>query len=238
MIKRRLKKLIPSKYHYSLAKQLNNFWGGFRHSYYSQYGEDVILSNFFKNQKHGFYIDVGAHHPKRYSNTYLLYQKGWHGVNIDPNPETIKLFNRARSKDINIESGIMSQKGEMAYYQFSDPAVNTFSKEEADRWMNKGWLSFKGAKQVKVEPLADILKKYFSSGTKVDLLTIDAEGFDFDVLRTNDWELFKPTVVVVESKEFNSNEPQKNNLFVFLRDKGYKLFSHIGPSLIFCLNSL
>ena len=42
---------------------------------YSQEGEDLILQRIFHNQKDGFYIDVGAHHPFRFSNTALLYKK-------------------------------------------------------------------------------------------------------------------------------------------------------------------
>ena len=51
---------------------------------YSQEGEDMVLARYLEGQKNGFYVDVGAHHPFRFSNTYHFYLKGWHGVNIDP----------------------------------------------------------------------------------------------------------------------------------------------------------
>ena len=44
---------------------------------YSQNGEDLILNRLFENKEKGFFIDVGAHHPIRFSNTYLFYKKGW-----------------------------------------------------------------------------------------------------------------------------------------------------------------
>ena len=70
---------------------------------YSQNGEDLILNRFLENKKNGFYIDIGAHHPIRFSNTYLFYKKGWRGINIDAMPGSMDLFNKIRSRDINIE---------------------------------------------------------------------------------------------------------------------------------------
>src|SRR6186713_1276577 len=69
---------------------------------YSQEGEDLILKRFFSEKSGGFYVDVGAHHPKRFSNTYMFYKEGWSGINIDAMPGSMKLFNKVRSKDINL----------------------------------------------------------------------------------------------------------------------------------------
>ena len=120
-----LKKLIPQKHHYVLSNIKNALIGGYAQTYYSQFGEDIIISKLLKKSK-GVYVDVGAHHPKRYSNTYLLYKRGWRGVNIDANPHTIKLFTTARPRDTNVCVGVGASEGELSYYAFSDPAVNTF----------------------------------------------------------------------------------------------------------------
>jgi hypothetical protein len=72
---------------------------------YSQDGEDMVLKVFFyenKRKYEGFYIDVGAHHPFRFSNTAFFYQKGWRGINIEPTPDLIKKFKRYRKRDINL----------------------------------------------------------------------------------------------------------------------------------------
>ena len=71
-------------------------------SSYSQDGEDKLLVEYFNFKKEGFFIDIGCHHPKRFSNTYLLHKRGWSGINIDANPWTIFLFNIFRGKDINL----------------------------------------------------------------------------------------------------------------------------------------
>jgi hypothetical protein len=60
----------------------------------------------------GFYIDVGAHHPFRYSNTHMLYRRGWRGINIDPIPGAKIAFDRFRPGDINLEMGVGCKKRE------------------------------------------------------------------------------------------------------------------------------
>ncbi len=73
---------------------------------YSQNGEDRILARIYERQRYGFYVDIGAHHPFRFSNTYLLYKRGWNGINIDAMPKSMELFNKYRNRDINIECGV------------------------------------------------------------------------------------------------------------------------------------
>jgi hypothetical protein len=93
--------------------------------YYGESGEDVLLNSFC--HKKGFYIDIGAYHPARASNTYLFYKKGWRGINIDANPYSIKLFNKMRKRDININAGISDKNTVLNYFCFSkSDSSNTF----------------------------------------------------------------------------------------------------------------
>lgn len=78
---------------------------------YSQNGEDILLEAIFYKQQKGFYVDVGAHHPIKYSNTFLLYKRGWRGINIDAMPGSMKTFAKYRKGDINIECGVGSRGG-------------------------------------------------------------------------------------------------------------------------------
>ncbi len=224
-----LKRLIPARYHYALSQIKNHAWGGFMQTHYSQFGEDIALLRLLP--KKGVYVDVGAHHPKRYSNTYLLFKQGWSGVNIDPNPETIKLFKSARPQDHNIYVGIAEERGMLTYYKFSDPAVNTFDEKEASRWREKSWVTYLGTEEVEVEPLRDVLASL--NIEHIDLLTVDAEGMDLGVLKSLDWEKYQPRVVVVEADDFNPAQPNENFLYQFLSQKGYLLKGLCGPSLIF-----
>ncbi|MEK7613195.1 MAG: FkbM family methyltransferase [Patescibacteria group bacterium] len=175
---------------------------------------------------------MGAHHPKRYSNTHLLYTKGWRGINIDPNPHTIDLFMSARPTDVNVCTGIACQAGDLAYYRFSDPALNTFKKEEAQKWMNKDWVAYLGAVPVSVKPLRDALHVY-SPLPPIDLMNIDVEGMDMEVLESNDWETTRPRVIVVESADFDPVQRERSAVYHFLSKKGYTLRAQRGSSLIF-----
>ena len=65
----------------------------FKSNSYSQCGEDLFIEDFFKHKNDGTYLDIGAFNPVKYSNTLLLYQKGWRGTNIDLNQTSIDLFN-------------------------------------------------------------------------------------------------------------------------------------------------
>ena len=71
---------------------------------YSMFGEDLIVKDFFKKKKKGFYVDVGCYHPLEGSNTYLLYKRGWNGINLDINTLSIELFNVARKEDLNVNA--------------------------------------------------------------------------------------------------------------------------------------
>src|SRR3954469_14517353 len=101
------------------------------HVNYAQEGEDQLLLRLVDGRESGFYVDVGAHDPRRFSNTCVFYNKGWRGINIDPNPQVIRKFDCERPGDINLCCGISDSKGEMKYFEISDPALNTFDESLA-----------------------------------------------------------------------------------------------------------
>ena len=87
---------------------------------YSLLGEDIFLKKYFNKKKKGFYIDVGCYHPLWGNNTYLLYKKGWNGINFDISKFSIELFNFYRKRDKNIWSGISNKKGYRKILLFND----------------------------------------------------------------------------------------------------------------------
>jgi len=226
-----LKSLIPGQYFSRIIHLKNSLFERPRKSY-SQFGEDIILAKLLK-KKTGFYVDVGAYHPKHYSNTYLLYKKGWRGINIDPNPDMISLFRRARGRDVNVQVGVSKIPSSLTYYRFSHSNWNTFSKEQSDMWQRKPSVRFLGEQQIQCIPLREVLQEHLPQGAEIDLLNVDAEKMDLDVLESNDWEKYHPEVVVVESPEFNPDIPSKNEIYSFLRKKSYRLYAFMGVSLIF-----
>ena len=106
MIKK-LRKKIKSSYFYDL---LINFFGKYQKSYSENFGEDLFVNFFFKNSKKGFYVDIGCNLPKNSSLTYLLYKKGWSGINVDISKRAISLNKDIRRRDLNLNISIGSQE--------------------------------------------------------------------------------------------------------------------------------
>ncbi len=204
----------------------------FAKKHYSQFGEDIILQKLLP-EKTGLYVDVGAFHPFHYSNTYVLYKRGWRGVNIDPNPESISLFEKYRTSDKNIRCGIALEKGDQTYHVYNHQSCNTFSKDQAEQNESKSHLRLLRKDKVPCLPLHTILRESIPEGVHVDLLNIDVEGMDLLVLQTVDWKKFAPRIVVVESEVRKGSDLSGNATYKFLNEKGYELRAWMGASLIF-----
>ena len=199
---------------------------------YSQNGEDLILNRLFDNKNNGFFIDVGAHHPIRFSNTYLFYKNGWSGINIDAMPGSMTEFNKIRPKDINIESGVGLKNDQIIFYQFNESALNTFSKKEALSKNKDGYKIIK-SNMIQVETLENILDKYMPRNTRIDFLNIDVEGKDEEVLISNNWEKYNPIYILVEILREKYLDDTNSSIKVFLKSKGYYPINKILDTYIF-----
>jgi len=218
-IKTLLKKILPEE----LIEIKRLIFKEYNLSSYSQEGEDLILQRIVENKNMGFYIDVGAHHPFRFSNTYLFYLKGWRGINIDATPGSMKLFNKFRKRDINLEVGISEKESELTYYMFNDPALNTFDENLAKKRNGKNGYYVVKKLPVKVYPLFKILEEYLPEGQKIDFLTIDVEGKDFEALKSNNWYKYRPRLVLVEILSSSIEETLENPIYLFMKENGYYL---------------
>lgn len=165
---------------------------------YSQDGEDLILDRLLDGAANGFFVDIGAHHPARFSNTYLFYLRGWRGINVDAQPGSMAPFRSKRPRDINVECGVGAVAGRATYYQFNEPALNTFSETEM-RLKNKPPYRLVSEVQVPVRPLADLLREHLPAGQAIDFLSVDVEGKDLEVLQSNDWSAYRPRFVLAET---------------------------------------
>ncbi len=165
---------------------------------YSQEGEDMIMRRFLEGRQRGFYVDVGAHHPERFSNTRYFYGQGWHGINIDADPTLMKTFARSRPRDTNLAMGVGEDLGTMTFYVFNDRALNTFSKDLADERSKIAPYRIETEIDIQIRPLAKILQDHLPAGQFIDFLSVDVEGQDLSVLRSNDWTRYVPTFVLVE----------------------------------------
>jgi FkbM family methyltransferase len=200
---------------------------------YSQDGEDMILRRLFERQKSGFYVDVGAHHPRRFSNTCYFYRRGWSGINVDPNPDAIKAFRRDRPSDVNICVGISEFAGELLFHFFNEPALNTFDADlAAERARLRGYRMLE-AIGVPVRRLDDLLEDYLPREQRIDFLSIDVEGMDLSVLRSNDWSRFRPRILLVEAHERAVLAVENDPINRFAVATGYCLIAKTLNTLIY-----
>ena len=211
----------------------SNNWMNFAQLTFSQNGEDVMLSNMFSRLRKGFFVDVGAHHPFRFSNTYLLYRQGWSGINIDALPGTKKLFEHYRPRDITIEMGVSDVPGSLTYWSFEEPAYNTFEQSLGEERSTAGVSRFVEKTLIQALPLRDILGDYIHSNQSIDLLTIDVEGFDLKVLRSNDWNRYRPRIVLCELLDVQLDEITLDEVYVFMQSVGYSLQSKLNMTAVF-----
>jgi FkbM family methyltransferase len=201
---------------------------------FSQEGEDMILARVFEHRTTGFYVDVGAHHPVRFSNTYYFYLKGWRGINIDAMPGSMTAFMEGRPNDINIETGVAEKSGNLNFHIFNEPALNTFDPVIAKERDGVGNYRIVEVREVKIQPLSQILEEHLPAGVSIDFMSVDVEGLDLAVMRSNNWKKFRPEYVLAEDfKGDTVEEALKSELAAFLRAADYVLFAKTAHTLIF-----
>jgi FkbM family methyltransferase len=235
MLKKLAKQYLPKKIVRILSYINQNYFDGYSIKSYSQEAEDIILNQIFENKNKGFYVDVGAHHPKRFSNTYLFYQRGWSGVNIDAMPNSMKQFDKLRPHDINIEKPVSEKKQILTYYAFNEPALNGFSKEiskkRENNTKNKHHVIF--TKEIETTTLEEILDSNLPKDKKIDFLSVDVEGLDFNVLKSNNFQKYHPSVIVTEIIGNSLFEIEKNPISQYLKDYNYVLYCKSINSVFF-----
>lgn len=205
--------------------------GGYAVTAYSQEGEDLILIRLFNGKADGFYVDVGAHHPERFSNTYLFYRSGWRGINIDAMPGSMRAFSRIRPRDINLEIAVSNEPTELTYHIFSEKALNTFDEEIAEQRQKSH--EIKEKIPLRSRRLEELLDQYLPENQSIDFLSVDAEGFDLAVLQSNNWQRYRPTYVLAETFAGKDNLCAPNPISTYLAEQGYILVAHTMNTGIF-----
>ena len=171
---------------------------------FSQVGEDVILGGFMTQKQKGFFVDIGAFHPYMLSNTFRFYRNGWSGINIDAAPGSMEAFKKLRPRDINIEAAISETPEQLTYYYLgAGNSMNTFSKE---------FLTKLGAESQIKKEIAIITKRLDSileqhtGGREINVMSIDVEGLELSVLKSNNWDKFRPQLILLESFELMNEQ--------------------------------
>jgi FkbM family methyltransferase len=213
---------------YSLRK-------GKRDGTFSQDGEDRFVLEYFSNHR-GFYVDAGANHPFRISNTYLLYLNGWRGITIEPMPRLSRKHRHYRPNDRHFNVGAGSQDGTMKLYDLIPGVLTTFDEDVATAHLKGGRAVLSSKPEVPIRTIASLCREV-QAQESIDFLNIDCEGYDLKVLEGVDWSLTKPTLVCVETggilERYATHENSGNDIHQFLSRVGYKPLTERGCNTFF-----
>lgn len=204
---------------------------------FSQCGEDLLVAFILKNVMQInkiSYLDIGCNHPYRLNNTAIL-RKEFEvrkGILIEPNPDLFHLIREKRKQDICLNIGVGLRGEVLPYYMMDNDTLNTFSKEEADNAVQKGF-QVKKCMDVKIYEINAILQKYFTD-SGLDFLSIDIEGNDFEVLKAIRYDRIRPSVICTETLEFMGGKDERLfGLIEFYKKKDYVLIADTWINSVF-----
>jgi FkbM family methyltransferase len=199
---------------------------------YSQYSEDLIIQSYYpRGKRDGCYVDVGCHHPRRGSNTYGLYKKGWSGILIDLEECKVKANQMARRRDQVILAAVSDREEWLDIYSDKNYSTNTTIKRQDDQ-DGKSLIG-----RIKTQTLTKILEENHFP-TQFELLSIDVEGVDFEVLKGLDLKTYQPEIICIENWKALSgiDEILGSETHQYLIQQQYQLVALTGLSTIYKLS--
>lgn len=210
-------------YHYNLS--------------FSQSGEDMIVRSLFTSlQKPApTYLDLGAHHPTYFSNTFHFYQLGATGVCVEPDPELARRIKAYRPLDITLNAGISDTKSATArFYVMSNPTLNTFSAAEAEKYTNDGLHHIVKEIDIPLITVDEIVARHFP-GSGPDFVSLDIEGWEMKILSSFNFAACRPAVFCIETLTYSlpGQERKLTEIVDFMLEKGYMLYADTYINSIF-----
>ena len=204
---------------------------------FSQCGEDLIMAFVLRSlgiQKPR-YLDIGAHDPIHYSNTFFFYRQGASGVCVEPDPRLCKQISRVRTRDTCLNVGVADQDDQVAtFYVLSSPTLSTFSKTDVDRYLSYGRQKIVEELSIPCVSVNTILKTYFDAAPP-DLVSIDVEGYDLEVLQSWNFEQFLPAVICAETLTYTEDKSEQkiDEIINLLTNQDYILWADTYINSIF-----
>ena len=179
------------------------------------------------------YLDIGAHHPTKLSNTYFFYKKGARGVCVEPDPELHRRIRAKRKKDICLNVGVGNQNSEADFYIMSASSLNTFSKVEAERYQLGGKYSVVEKIMVPIIDVNELIEEYFDGYP--NFVSLDVEGLDYEILNTFDFQRFRPEVFCIETLTFtvDNSERKISEIIDLMKKNNYIVYGDTYINTIF-----
>jgi len=198
---------------------------------FAQFGEDIALFSWLETlglrTPNGFYVDVGAHHPRFSSNTYLLRKLlGWRGMNIEADPKLFKAFELECPECINLQIAVGGRARVDSLTVYNHPGVNTMSEALRARQARNPYMVVLDTIEMPVVPINDIMQQYLPKDADFRVLSVDVEGLDLEVVEAFDFDRWRPNLILIEDFEMDLRDATKSRIFQRLTEAQYMPASH------------
>jgi FkbM family methyltransferase len=212
---------------------------------YSQHGEQQLILTFFRQNPDGFSrycVDAGAYDGVVGSNSRALFEAGWSGLAIEPNPRTferLKALYASRPDIACVQLAVSDHDASGVEMQF---AVGPEGVAEEDKWkyaqvstLNDDFaesyrrdLAYRyETSSVDIVELGALMRR-MNVPRDLGFLSIDCEGEDIKIVRRLDLHEFRPRLICVESDDNN-----RHFYAEVLEPKGYRYFGHTAGNTLF-----
>lgn len=208
---------------------------------FSQSGEDSIIKYIFgtlgRQVRNCTYLDLGANHAMRLSNTYSFYSQGARGVLIEANPALARELTEQRPEDIVVNKCIAEKSDEkLDFYIMNGDGLSTTDYQSAQNFIKENpALAITSTVTVDSVTIDEIINKYFPEKAP-DIMNIDIEGMELAVLKMTDFEKFRPLIIICEMIEYRNGLTvgQKNQeILDLMHANDYEEFAFTGINSIF-----
>lgn len=203
---------------------------------YAQCGEDLIV-NFVAgalNLKPLAYLDIGTNHPQVINNTYFFYQKGCSGVCIEPDPDLYREIKKYRPWDTVLNAGIgAGDRTQAEFYRMTASSLSTFSRSEAERFSASGRQKIEEVVPMSLLKINDVIRSHFPQ--RPDFISIDTEGWDLEILKTLNFQKYRPAIFCIETLTYDENKKEQKlyNIIKFMQEKNYLVYADTYINTIF-----
>jgi FkbM family methyltransferase len=203
---------------------------------WSQYAEDLLVLDFFEKvlpeaqrPSPGFYVDIGAYHPRFISNTHALAQAGWHGLVVDVDQAKLDRF-ATRKHCTGVCCVVSDHEGTIEFYKFRRlwSEIDTLDHAQADKYREEFGIEY-DVVTLPTKTLPAILDENHIG--RIDFMNIDIEGFDLAAVKTLGLDQRRPTLLCVEDHAHSFVEPSELDRFMASHD--YLVYAHVGVSKLY-----
>ena len=236
-IKQIVKKILPG---FKVESPKDKFAALYEKSY-SQSGEDLIINFIFSfiGIENVSYLDIGANEPIKYNNTYKFHKICKNGVLVEPNPLLKSELQKFRPNDKLLEIGLGDKEiSSVQFYILKPHTLSTFDEKTAEKYINEEGAELIETKEIKITTLDNLIETEF--GKAPSFISIDAEGYDFKILKGLKIKKFFPKVFCIETLTYSKNGDQfkRNDIIDYVKKMGYYNYADTYINTIFVRNDL